>query len=66
MYGHKLNRSYRIRLSEDDLKLLDQLKELGIVPSSFVRNAIREKISKELPELLEQERRQKEAAFCPF
>lgn len=66
MYGHKLNRSYRIRLSDDDLKLLNQLKGLGIVPSSFVRKAIREKISKNLPDFIEQERRQKDTIFCPF
>lgn len=61
-----LTKSYRIRLSDNDLILLAQLKELGIKPSSFVRNAIREKIAKDLPELIEQEQRQKDAAFCPY
>lgn len=66
MYGHKLNRSYRIRLSENDLALLDELKKLKIQPSKFIRESLRQKIEFDLPELIEQEKINKLQQFCPF
>lgn len=62
----KLTNSYRIRLSDDDLLLLKQLKSLRIKPTTFVRNAFREKIERELPKLIETENKRKEKIKCPF
>jgi hypothetical protein len=61
-----LSKSYRIRLTQDDVALLNSLKSYGIVPSDFVRKAIRQKIKSELPELIEQENINKSKQFCPF
>jgi len=67
MYAQmKLTNSYRIRLSDDDLLLLKQLKSLRIKPTTFVRNAFREKIERELPKLIETENKRKEKIKCPF
>ena len=62
----KLTNSYRIRLSDDDLLLLKQLKSLRIKPTTFVRQAIREKIERELPKIIELENKRKEKIKCPF
>ncbi len=62
----KLNRSYRIRLSENDLALLDELKKLKIQPSKFIRESLRQKIESDLPELIEQEKINISKQFCPF
>jgi len=48
----KLTKSYRIRLSDNDLLLLKQLKTLRIKRTTFIRNAIREKIQSELPKII--------------
>mgnify|MGYP003528237238 len=67
MYAQmKLTNSYRIRLSDDDLLLLKQLKSLRIKPTTFFRNAFREKIERELPKLIEYENKSKEKIKCPF
>ena len=67
MYAQiKLTNSYRIRLSDDDLLLLKQLKSLRIKPTTFLRNAFREKIKRELPKLIESENKRKEKIKCPF
>ena len=62
----KLTNSYRIRLSDDDLLLLKQLKSLRIKPTTFMRNAFREKIERELPKIIELENKRKEKIKCPF
>jgi hypothetical protein len=62
----KLTNSYRIRLSDDDLLLLKQLKSLRIKPTTFVRKAIREKIEREMPKIIESENKRKEKIKCPF
>ena len=62
----KLTNSYRIRLSDDDLLLLKQLKSLRIKPTTFMRNAFREKIERELPKLIDSENKRKEKIKCPF
>ena len=62
----KLTNSYRIRLSDDDLLLLKQLKSLRIKPTTFLRNAFREKIQRELPKLIEAENKRNEKIKCPF
>lgn len=62
----KLTNSYRIRLSDEDLLLLKQLKSLRIKPTTFLRNAFREKIERELPKLIDSENKRKEKIKCPF
>jgi hypothetical protein len=62
----KLTNSYRIRLSDDDLLLLKQLKSLKIKPTTFMRKAFREKIQRELPKLIETENKRKQKIKCPF
>ena len=62
----KLTNSYRIRLSDNDLLLLKQLKALRIKPTTFIRNAIREKIEREMPKLIEAETKRNEKIKCPF
>ncbi|HMT72015.1 MAG TPA: hypothetical protein PKD16_17735, partial [Saprospiraceae bacterium] len=67
MYAQmKLTNSYRIRLSDEDLQLLNELKKLRIKPTTFLRNAIREKIERELPKLIDAENKRKEKIKCPF
>ncbi len=62
----KLTHSYRIRLSNNDLLLLNELKKLRIKPTTFIRKAIREKIERELPKLIESENKRKNTEYCPF
>lgn len=62
----KLTNSYRIRLSDDDLLLLKQLKLLNKKPTTFMRNALREKIERELPKIIEAENKRNEKIKCPF
>lgn len=62
----KLTNSYRIRLSDDDLLLLKQLKLLNKKPTTFMRNALREKIERELPKIIEAENKRNEKIKYPF
>ena len=62
----KLNHSYRIRLSNNDLLLLEELKKLRIKPTTFMRKAFREKIERELPKMIEDETKRKNKEYCPF
>ena len=62
----KLTHSYRIRLNDADLALLNELKKLRIKPTTFIRIAIREKIERELPKIIENERKRIDKIKCPF
>ena len=67
MYAQmKLIHSYRIRLSSNDLLLLNELKKYRIKPTTFVRKAIREKIERELPNIIEDETKRINKEYCPF
>lgn len=67
MYAQmKLNHSYRIRLSKNDMLLLNELKRLRIKPTTFIRNAMREKIERDLPKLIEKEKQNTDKQYCPF
>lgn len=61
-----LNITYRLRMNKEDKILLKRLRELRINPSVFVRNAMREKIKKELPLLIKEEEKRKSKEYCPF
>ena len=62
----KLIHSYKIRLSSNDLLLLNELKKYRIKPTTFVRKAIREKIERELPKIVESETKRNNKEYCPF
>lgn len=62
----KLTNSYRIRLSNDDLFLLKELKQLKVKPTTFIRIALREKIKRDLPKILDKESKMKSKIYCPF
>ena len=67
MYAQmKLIHSYRIRLSNNDLLLLNELKKIMIKPTTFIRKAMREKIERELPKLIQDEVKMKNKQYCPF
>ena len=67
MYAQiKLTNSYRIRLSSNNLLLLNELKKLRIKPTTFIRKAFREKIEREMPKIIELENKRKEKIKCPF
>lgn len=57
----------RIRFSEEQVKSLVILKEkYRIKPSSFIRQAIKEKIQRDLPGIIKQIERGKQNKECPF
>jgi len=56
----------RIRFSDDDIKLISELKRLKIKPTIFIRVAFREKIQREMKLLLEQEAKEKSKETLPF
>ena len=45
---------------------IKHLKKRRIKPTTFIRNAIREKISKDLPKIIESENKRKSKEYCPF
>ena len=62
----KLIHIQRFRFTQNDMLLFSELKKNRVNISSFVRNAIREKIEKDLPKLIEAENKRKEKIKCPF
>lgn len=62
----KLTKIERIRLSVEDVEKLNNLNRFGINKSKFVRQAIRDKIEKEIPTLLAKEKRMKNLIKIPF
>lgn len=61
-----LTTSYRIRISNADKILLSDLKTKGFKPTTFIRNAFREKLQRDLPLLIAEEKRKQELIDCPF
>ena len=61
-----LTKIQTIRFSEDDLKLLNELKKYKIKPHAFIRIALREKLNKDLPEIIKREKYLKSKEYCPF
>jgi len=62
----KLINIQRFRFTQNDMLLFSELKTNRVNISSFVRNAIREKIEREMPKLIEAENKRKEKEICPF
>ena len=62
----KLTHIQRFRFTQNDMLLFSELKKNRINISSFVRKAIREKIERELPKLIEAETKRINKEYCPF
>ena len=62
----KLIHIQRFRFTQNDIILFSELNKNRVNISSFVRKAIREKIERELPKIIESENKRKEKIDCPF
>jgi hypothetical protein len=62
----KLVHIQRFRFTQNDMLLFAELKKSRINISSFVRKAIREKIERDLPKLIESENKRNDKIRCPF
>lgn len=62
----KLTKIERIRLSSTLAENLDKLKPYGIKKSKFIRQAIEEKIERDLPKLNAEKRRLDNLIKYPF
>lgn len=62
----KLTHIQRFRFSKNDMLLFAELKKNRVKISSFMRTAFREKIERDLPKLIEQEKNNKNKIYCPF
>ena len=62
----KLTHIQRFRFTENDMLLFAELKKNRINISSFVRKAIREKIERELPKIIDKETKRIEKINYPF
>ena len=62
----KLTHIQRFRFTQNDMLLFSELKKNRINISLFVRKAIREKIERELPKLIEDETNRRNKEYCPF
>jgi len=61
-----LTKTRRIRFSENDILLMASLKKYKIKPTTFLREAFREKIHRDKPKILEQEKNRLYKIDCPF
>ena len=62
----KLVHIQRFRFTQNDMLLFAELKKNRVNISSFVRKAIREKIERELPKMIESENKRNDKVKCPF
>ena len=62
----KLTHIKRFRFTQNDMLLFTELKKNRVNISSFVRQAIREKIERDMPKIIELENKRKEKIKCPF
>ena len=62
----KLTHIQRSRFTQNDMMLFAELKKNRVNISSFVRQAIREKIERDLPKIIESENKRKDKIKCPF
>jgi len=61
-----LTKTRRIRFSENDILLMESLKKYRVKPTTFLREAFREKIHRDKPIILEQENKRVNKLICPF
>ena len=56
----------RIGVSAELKRLLTDLKRYRVKPSTFIRQAIREKIERDMPKIIENEKKRQERCKLPF
>jgi len=61
-----LTTSYRLRISNSDKELINDLKKFGVKPTRFIRESFREKIQRDMPKILIEEQKRKELIEYPF
>lgn len=62
----QLTHIQRFRFTQNDIILFAELKKNRINVSSFVRKAFREKIERDLPKIIEEEKNRINKQYCPF
>ena len=62
----QLTHIQRFRFTQNDIILFAELKKNRINVSSFVRKAFREKIERDLPNIIESEKNRINKQYCPF
>ena len=62
----KLTHIQRFRFTQNDMMLFNELKKNRVNISSFVRKAIKEKIEREMPKIIESEKKRIDKIECPF
>lgn len=62
----QLTNIQRLRFSDEDMELIRKLRELKIKPTTFIRIAFREKIQRELSQLIKEEEKRKAKIDLPF
>jgi len=62
----QLTKVQRIRMTTDMVKQLEGLKAFGLKPSTFIREAINEKMKRDTPKLLVEQQRKSNLIKCPF
>lgn len=61
-----LSKQFYFRISSDDEILINDLKKYDVKPSQFIRLAMREKMKRDYPKLIEDEEKRKSKEKCPF
>lgn len=62
-----LNKSRRIRMNQDMFDAFESLLKYGINnESKFIREAIQEKMERDLPKLILEQQRKNQLIECPF
>lgn len=61
-----LTKIERVRLSSTDCRNLTKLKSFGIHKSRFIREAIKEKIERDVPKILAEQKRLDNLKKYPF
>lgn len=59
--SNQLTKIQRFRFSDDTVKKLDLLSRYGLNKSKFVRDAINEKLARDLPNIVKPKKE-----YCPF
>lgn len=61
-----LTHTYRLRISKADKELINDLKKINIRTTTFIREAFREKIQRDMPNIILKEKHNQELIECPF
>lgn len=63
---HKLTKIERFRISENVHQTLNTLAKYGKKRGWFIREAISEKMERDMPKLIAAQKRKEEKTKCPF